>query len=56
LLLDSKASDQEIEARDELNRAEALMLRTGASIYLAAIQEVGGNGSTDSGARSSRAS
>jgi adenylate cyclase len=56
LLLDSKAGDQEIEARHELNRAEALMLRTGASIYLAAIQEVGGNGSTDSGARSSRAS
>ena len=55
LLLDSKTADQEIEARAELNRAEALMLRTGASIYLASIKEASGNGSTDSGARSSQA-
>jgi class 3 adenylate cyclase/tetratricopeptide (TPR) repeat protein len=56
LLSDSKTSDRAIEARDELNRAEALMLRTGASIYRASIQDASGNGSTDSDARSSRAS
>ena len=55
LLLDSKSGDQEIEARNELHRAEALMLQTGASIYLALINEVSGNGSPDSAPRSTRA-
>jgi adenylate cyclase len=55
LLLDSKAGDQEIEARNELERAEALMLQTGASIYLASIHEASGNGSPDSASRSTKA-
>jgi class 3 adenylate cyclase/tetratricopeptide (TPR) repeat protein len=55
LLLDLKSGDQETDARNELHRAEALMLQTGASIYLASIQELNGNGSPDSASRSSKA-
>jgi class 3 adenylate cyclase/tetratricopeptide (TPR) repeat protein len=55
LLFDSKSDDQEAEARSELHRAEALMLQTGASIYLASIHEVDGDGSPDSASRSSKA-
>jgi hypothetical protein len=55
LLRDSKSGDQEIEARNELDRAEALMLQTGASIYMASIQQASGNGSPDSASRSTKA-
>ena len=55
LLLDAKSSDQETEARSELHLAEALVLQTGASIYLASIHEADGNGSPDSASRSSKA-